>query len=620
MFGNMASFSVSRKEREALPQPEFLPMSREEMDALGWEELDVLLISGDAYVDHPSFGTPLLGRWLVAHGLRTGIIAQPAWEDDGEALRAMGRPRLMVGVSAGAMDSMLAHYTAFRKKRHDDAYTPGGKHGARPNRAVTVYANLARRAFPGIPLIAGGIEASLRRLTHYDFWTDALRRSVLFDARLDLLVCGMGESALLEAAQRLDAHMEKGPLIASDLTRLWADIPGTARIIRQMDMIALLKREPVRLPSHEEQEESPLKFLEATLAHERYSHQAVRPLVLPTGDRAVWMEAPAQPLGTEDLDRLYALPFTRRQHPSYVKPVPAASMIAESITSHRGCAGGCSFCSLALHQGRRIASRSRQSILDEAARIASMDGFKGSISDVGGPSANMWQASCAADPSRCVRPSCLHPDVCPSFTAAQDACVDMLAAVGKTPGVKRVRVASGVRFDLLIADKDALAAYTGRYTGGQLKVAPEHCREHVLDLMRKPGMDSFERFLGGFFRISKAKNKEQYVVPYLMSAFPGCTDDDMRALADWLARRRWTPQQIQCFIPTPGTVATAMYYSSRDVQGRPISVARTDAERLRQHAFIAPEPDKPKTRKKATSTSEKASGAKKTPAPRRTKR
>ena len=245
----MTSFTIRRKVRDPLKQPEFLPMSRAEMTALGWQELDVLLISGDAYVDHPSFGVALLGRWLVAHGLRVGIIAQPAWEGEGESLKVMGRPRLMAGVASGALDSMLAHYTAFRKLRHDDAYTPGGKHGARPNRAVTVYANLVRRVFPGLPVIAGGIEASLRRLTHYDFWTDALRRSVLFDARLDLLVCGMGEQALLEAAQRLDGHLESSPLIASDLPRLWADIPGTARIIRQMDMIAMLKRDPVRLPT-----------------------------------------------------------------------------------------------------------------------------------------------------------------------------------------------------------------------------------------------------------------------------------------------------------------------------------------------------------------------------------
>ncbi len=595
MFGNLSAFTISRRVREPLEQPEFLPMSRVEMDALGWTELDVLLVSGDAYVDHPSFGIALLGRWLVAHGLRTGVIAQPAWEDDGAAIRAMGRPRLLAGVSAGALDSMLAHYTAFRKLRRDDAYTPGGKHGARPNRAVTVYANLVRRAFPGLPLVAGGIEASLRRLTHYDFWTDALRRSVLFDARLDLLICGMGEQALLEAVQRLDAHLEKGALIVSDLPRLWADIPGTARIIRQMDMIGMLKRDPVRLPSHEEQADHPEKFLEATLAHERHSHQAVRPLVQPSGDRAVWLEPPAPPLTEEELDRLYALPFTRRPHPSYSAKIPAAAMIADSITSHRGCAGGCSFCSLALHQGRRIASRSRESLLAEAARLAALPGFSGSVSDVGGPSANMWRARCLGKPETCSRPSCLFPEPCPSFAADQGACVDMLDALAALPGIKHVRVASGIRFDLALADRRALAAYTGRYTGGQLKVAPEHCRETVLRLMRKPGMDAFERFLAAFSRQSKAEGKQQYVVPYLMSAFPGCTDEDMKALAAWLSRRHWAPQQVQCFIPTPGTVATAMFYSGLDVGGKPLSVARSDAERLRQHGFLSPATPKKKT-------------------------
>ena len=583
--------------RTPLAQPAFLPMSRDEMEALGWTELDVLLVSGDAYVDHPSFGVPLLGRWLVAHGLRTGIIAQPRWENDADdavvRMGRMGRPRLFAGVSAGALDSMLAHYTAFRKKRHDDAYTPGGQAGARPNRAVTVYANLVRRAFPGLPLVAGGIEASLRRLTHYDFWTDSLRRSILFDARLDLLVYGMGERALLTAALRLDEALSERTASGSntphpDLARIWDQIPGTARIVRQAELEALRGRDPVVLPSHEEQLESPGKLLEATLSYERHVHQAVRPCVQLAGDRAVWLEPPAPPLSTEDLDRLYALPFSRRPHPSYALKIPAAEMIEASITTHRGCAGGCSFCSLALHQGRRIASRSADSVLDEVKRLASTRGFSGAISDVGGPSANMWRAACRRDPGACERASCLYPAICPAFADDQAACIDLLHAVRAVPGVRHVRVASGVRFDLALRNPKALAAYTGEFTGGQLKVAPEHCRPQVLRLMRKPNMETFERFLAAFTRHSREKNKEQYVVPYLISAFPGCTDADMRALADWLADRRWSPQQVQCFIPTPGTVATAMFYSGLDPEGRPLSVARTDAERLRQHGLLIP--------------------------------
>lgn len=577
--------------RTPLPQPAYLPMSRAEMDRLGWQELDVLLVSGDAYVDHPSFGIPLLGRLLVAHGLRTGIIAQPDWERGPEALTGMGRPRLFAGLSAGALDSMLAHYTAFRKKRHDDAYTPGGQAGARPNRAVTVYANLLRRTFPGLPLVAGGIEASLRRLTHYDFWTDGLRRSILFDARLDLLVCGMGESALLTAAARLDAALaETGvPPGPQELGRIWAGIAGTARLVRQADVPALITgRDPIVLPSHEAQLADPAALLHATLLHERHSHQAARPLMQTCGDRAVWLEPPAPPLPTAALDALYALPFTRRAHPAYTGVIPAATMIAHSITTHRGCAGGCSFCSLALHQGRRIASRSRDSVLDEAGRLAAMPDFSGAISDVGGPSANMWQAYCRLDPTGCTRPSCLHPSVCKGFMANQAECIELLRAVRAVPGVRHVRVASGVRFDLAMREPTALTAYTGEFTGGQLKAAPEHCVDTVLALMRKPKTEIFEVFLEAFARQSRQAHKEQYVVPYLMSAFPGCTDADMRTLAAWLAARNWTPQQVQCFIPTPGTVAAAMFYSGLAPDGAPMYVARSDAERLRQHGLLAP--------------------------------
>ena len=587
----MSSSSYPILTRTPLAQPAFLPMSREDMAAVGWTELDVLLISGDAYVDHPSFGVPLLGRWLVAHGLRVGIVAQPRWEGDASDIARMGRPRLFAGVSAGALDSMLAHYTAFRKKRHDDAYTPGGQAGARPNRAVTVYANLVRRAFPGLPLVAGGIEASLRRLTHYDFWTDSLRRSIVFDARLDLLIYGMAEQALLVAAQRLDAVVSNGEDV--DLSQVWDGIPGTARIVRQAELPGLTERTaaangPVYLPAHEEQLENPGKLLEATLAYERHAHQAIRPCVQRTGDRAVWVEPTAAPLCTDDMDRVYALPFSRRPHPAYTLKIPAAEMIADSLTTHRGCAGGCSFCSLALHQGRRIASRSGASVLREAGVLAATRGFSGAISDVGGPSANMWRANCRRDPAACTLASCLHPTVCAGFSAEQTACIELLRSVRRLPGIRHVRVASGVRFDLALRDPEALAAYTGEFTGGQLKVAPEHCRPSVLRLMRKPGMELFERFLAAFTRHSRAENKAQYVVPYLMSAFPGCTDADMRELSAWLAERRWTPQQVQCFIPTPGTVATAMFYSGLDPEGKPLPVARTDAERLRQHGLLLP--------------------------------
>ena len=579
--------------RTPLPQPPVLPMTRTEMDALHWDELDILLITGDAYVDHPAFGVPLLGRWLVAHGYRTGIAAQPAWKDEQagiEAISGMGRPRLFAGVSAGALDSMLAHYTAFRRKRHDDAYTPGGKAGARPNRAVIVYANFVRRAFPGLPLVAGGIEASLRRITHYDFWSDALRRSLLFDARLDLLFCGMGERAILETARRLDAVAE----LLGDLSvlpagklwpDLWSDIRGTARLVPNEELSLIKSEDYVELPSHETMLKDPLAYLKGSVLLERETHQMRHALVQRNGDRAVLITPPAQPLTEEELDSLYAIPFSRLPHPSYRAPIPATEMIATSITTHRGCGGGCSFCSLALHQGRRIASRSRKSILEEAKRIATMP-HGSSISDVGGPSANMWGARCAFDPAVCRRDSCMYPTICKGFQIDQKACIELLRAVQQTPGVRHVRVASGVRFDLALQDATALAAYAGEFTGGQLKIAPEHCVPEVLALMRKPGMKSFEKFLEAFAAYSRAHGKEQYVIPYLMSAFPGCTDEHMWELHKWLAARHWSPRQVQCFIPTPGTVATAMYYSGYAPDGSPIYVARTDAERRRQHEIL----------------------------------
>ena len=578
-------------------QPRFLPMSRAEMQALGWKELDVLLVNGDAYVDHPAFGPVLLGRWLVAHGFRVGIVAQPRWQSPDDLL-VMGRPRLFVGVSAGALDSMLAHYTAFRKKRHDDAYTPGGKAGARPNRACLVYANLARQAFPGLPVILGGIEASLRRTTHYDFWTDSLRRSILLDAKADLLIYGMGELAMLECARRLaegkSLHGIDGTAwlakvdennVPVDLPEEWLDLPR------------------MQLPSHEAVQAEATELLRLTQMLEQQVHRQNAWAQQMVGDRALVLAPPARPLTTEEMDKIYALPYARAAHPRYREPIPADEMLRTSITSHRGCGGGCSFCSLALHQGRRISSRSQESILAEARKlVAQSRRGQVAISDVGGPTANMWQAHCALDDatsakaepgarpsSRCRRSSCCYPTVCKSFITPQMQHVGLLREVAALPGVRQVRVASGVRADLALNDPEALAAYTGEFTGGQLKVAPEHCAARVLDLMRKPGMEVFEAFLQSFVEQSRLAGREQYVVPYMMSAFPGCTDEDMHELARWLQERHWSPQQTQCFIPTPGSIATAMYYCGRNEHGEEIYVARSDADRLRQHRILMPD-------------------------------
>jgi uncharacterized radical SAM protein YgiQ len=611
-------------------QPPFLPMSREEMRLAGWDELDVLLISGDAYVDHPAFGTAMIGRWLAAHGFRVGVAAQPRWKDREEALadvRAMGRPRLFAGVTSGAVDSMLAHYTAFRKRRRDDAYTPGGLSGARPNRACIVYTGLARQAFPGLPVVLGGVEASLRRASHYDFWDDALRRPLLQESKADLLVYGMGERAVLEVARRAQSLAAAGACRAEtaqggaarlfsggDLARACRDVPGTARMLpgpgaapdpddpenAEQGIPAL------RLPSHEAIQADAALLLRATLLLERHVHAGGRRAVQESGGRILEISPPAAPLGQEEMDRLYGLPFARLPHPAYTRPVPAWEMIRSSITTHRGCGGGCSFCSLALHQGRRISSRSRASILEEAAAIAAgpkggvgaaREGseraprWAGAISDVGGPSANMWQARCTLpEAADCARASCLHPLPCSFFHVRQNSVLRLLRDVASLPGVRHVRVASGLRFDLLLRDNEALQGYIAEFTGGQLKVAPEHSAPEVLRLMRKPPPEIFEQFLAAFAGHCRKSGKERYVVPYLMSAFPGCTEEHMRALAAWLAQKRWRPQQVQCFVPTPGSTATAMFYAGLTPEGEALHVARSDRERLLQHRLLTGEP------------------------------
>ncbi len=551
-------------------QPTFLPMSRQEMHALGWDVLDILLITGDAYVDHPAFGTALLGRMLMANGFRVGICAQPNWQNTND-IEAMGRPRLFAGITAGALDSLLAHYTAFRKKRHDDAYTPGGKCGARPNRASIIYANLARKAFPELPIVLGGIEASLRRISHYDFWSDSLRRSILLDAKAHLLVYGMAELALLDIAKHCE---EKKPL---------THIAGTVWMGHEDDVSG---KNCIQLPDHEALLEHKSLLMQATISLERQVHTGTYAMQK-YDKRALIIAPPAKALNEKQMDELYALPFQRAAHPSYGQSIPAEEMLRTSITSHRGCGGGCSFCSLALHQGRRLSSRSAKSIKNEVRTLGKQKNFSGSISDVGGPTANMWQAHCACK-DICKRESCCHPKVCKFFVTPQKQYVRLLRDIHQMDGIKHVRIASGIRADIAAHEPEAIAAYTCEFTGGQLKIAPEHCVEDVLQYMRKPSVTVFESFLKAFQKQSTKAGREQFVVPYLMSAFPGCTDAHMQELAQWLAKRNWKPKQVQCFIPTPGTIATAMYYTGLDTKGQNIYVARSDAERLRQHRILIP--------------------------------
>ena len=588
---------------------DFLPTTLAERDARGWDALDILLITGDAYVDHPTFGVPLLGRWLLDHGYRVGIVAQPDWTR-ADCLTAMGRPRLWAGVSAGALDSLLAHQTAFRRRRHEDAYTPGGHAGARPDRATLVYANLVRQAFPGLPIVLGGVEASLRRAVHYDWWSDRLRRPLLFDAKAELLVYGMGERAALEISRRLagesgageeaagreeaerepDApgapaeHGARGRRGRTGLDPRLRGIPGTAFLGELTDLPP--DAAVVHLPGHAQIAADPRQLLAATLLLEAQVHQGGRWAVQPVGDRWLLLAPPAPPLTTPELDRLYGLPFTRQAHPGYTLPIPALETVRASVTAHRGCAGGCSFCSLALHQGRQIAARSAASILAEVRQVAAAPGTGGAISDIGGPSANMWAAACRADPARCARRSCLVPRPCPHFAPNQAAYLELLDEAAATPGVGSVRVASGLRHDLLLREPAVARGLVARFVGGQLKLAPEHCAPEVLRGMRKPAFDVFVRFLELFQEVGATQGKRQYVVPYLMSGFPGCGEPEMRELRAWLARRGWEPQQVQCFVPTPGTVATAMWYAGVDEAGRPLAVAREDGARRRQHELL----------------------------------
>ncbi len=553
----------------------FLPMSEKEMASRGWDACDVILVTGDAYVDHPSFGTAAIARWLESYGYQVGVIAQPDWRSADDFMK-LGRPKLFFGVSSGNIDSMLHHYTANRKLRHDDPYSPGGRHGQRPNRACIVYCNRLREAFPGAPLVLGGIEASLRRLAHYDYWDEAVRRSLLLDAKADLLVYGMGERQVLEIARRAKA----GERVAGI-----KDIDGTAAVLgrREWEEFVKTKRPYIELPSYEEVSSSGLFFNKATRAILEQSRPfSGKALVQKHGDHWVLANPPAEPLSTAEMDAVFGLPYERKAHPSYREPVPALETVRWSIVSHRGCYGGCSFCTLYFHQGPVVQSRSIGSIVNEAKLLASHPDFKGTITDIGGPTANMYGTGCGSPSagSSCRRRSCLAPRVCPRLNVDQSPSLKLWRAVARVPGVKRVLVASGVRHDLALRDLRYLRELVQRRTGGHLKVAPEHCAQHVLKLMNKPSIDVFVEFLESFRHLSP---REQYLVPYLISSHPGCTQDDMQELARFLRRYKLRVEQVQDFIPLPMTVSAAMFHTGADpFTEERVFVEKTSAGKLRQ--------------------------------------
>jgi uncharacterized radical SAM protein YgiQ len=563
-----------------MPQPNgFLPMTRAAMAARGWDELDVLLITGDAYVDHPSFGAALIGRVLEAEGLRVGIIAQPDWQTPA-AIQAMGRPRLMVGVTAGNLDSMLSNYTAARHKRKQDVYSAGGEPGRRPNHAAVVYSQLARRAFPGLPVILGGMEASMRRVAHYDYWEDKLRPSILTDSKADLLVYGMGERAVRLICRRLrDGNPDLG------------GIPGTARLLGAKASAALDPAGCVVLPSWEELQADVRLIWQLTRVTEaQQTPYSGRRLIQRHGDRAVWIEPPAMPVDGAELDALYEYPYQRQAHPSYREPVPGFATIKDSVIVSRGCAGGCTFCGLGLHQGKFLSSRSVDSVLKEVRKLTELPTFRGTVSDLGGPTANLYGARNGHVEAchHCHRPSCLWPSICPHFEIDGEPGLEMLRGARETPGVKHVFVQSGIRMDVAVRTPEYMKELVTHHVSGHMKVAPEHLHPDVLRRMRKPAGD-FPAFMEKFHELSAAAGKEQYLVPYFISSFPGCTEKEMGVVEDFLKQQRWNLQQVQDFIPLPMTSAAAMYVSGLDINtGKPIPVVRNAGQRERQKRMLRP--------------------------------
>jgi uncharacterized radical SAM protein YgiQ len=571
------------------PVEAFLPTTPDEMRGRGWDRPDVLFVTGDAYIDHPSFAMAILGRCLEQAGFRVALLCQPDWRS-AEAFRAFGAPRLFFAVSAGNMDSMLNHYTANRKRRNADAYSPGGQIGLRPDRASNVYAQRCREAFRGVPVILGGVEASLRRIAHYDYWSDKVWPSWLVTSKADLLVYGMGEQPILEIARRLDA--------GEDLRAL-RDMRSVAYLLGASEALAehsFGAGETIALPSLEAVRGSLEQFAIATRDFQRETNPLnARRLVQRHGARTVVINPPALPLDESEMDRIYDLPYTREPHPRYREPIPSWQTIKDSVQIMRGCFGGCTFCSITMHQGRTIQSRSQGSVLREVEALTRRPGWTGHVSDLGGPTANMYRMRCSRPEVEavCRRPSCIHPTVCKLLDTDHGPTIELMRRARELPGVKRVNIASGIRMDLARESPEYLDELARHHVGGHLKVAPEHTSERVLRRMKKPGQRSFEEFAERFREASRRAGREQYLVPYFIASHPGCEVEDMIELAVFLKRNGYRPRQVQDFIPGPMDVATCMYYTGLEPQTlKPVPVARRLREREVQRAllqFFAPE-------------------------------
>ena len=603
-----------------------LPMSRDEMDDLGWDSCDVIIVTGDAYVDHPSFGMAIIGRLLESQGFRVGIISQPDWKS-ADDFCALGKPNLFYGIAAGNMDSMVNHYTAERKPRSDDAYTAGAKAGKRPNRATVVYAQRAREAYKGVPIIIGGIEASLRRIAQYDYWSEKVRRSILPDSKADMLLFGNAERAIVELAHRLAAgehiseitdirgtgfmrqgipegwtlidstdldevgsieHPDANPYIDTTQTpaceknsdekvaaQIDADKETEARLNSGATQIIQFHQRPkkmdrtktvIRLPSHNQVVESKVLYAHASrVFHLETNPGNARAMVQMHGKRDVWLNPPPQPLSMSEFDKLFEQPYTRKPHPSYGDlKIPAYDMIRFSVNIMRGCFGGCTFCSITEHEGRIIQSRSEDSVIKEIEAIRdNVPGFTGNISDLGGPTANMYRLSCKSHKieESCRRLSCVYPGICENLNTDHKPLTKLYRRARKVEGVKRVFIASGLRYDLAVTDPEYVKELVTHHVGGRLKIAPEHTEETTLSKMMKPGIGSYNKFKELFEKYSNEAGKEQYLIPYFISSHPGTTNEDMLNLAIWLKENKFKPDQVQGFIPTPMALASAMYHS-----------------------------------------------------------
>jgi uncharacterized radical SAM protein YgiQ len=580
----------------------FLPMSRAEMEALGWDECDIVLVTGDAYIDHPSFGMALVGRLLEAQGFRVGIIAQPDWTS-AEDFRRLGKPKLFFGITAGNMDSMVNRYTADRKIRSDDAYTPHAAPDKRPDHAVTVYAQRAREAFAGVPVVIGGIEASLRRIAHYDYWSDTVRRSALADSKADLLLFGNAERALVELSHRL----AKGTAIA-DIRDLrgtafmtaagWTPAPDWQEVGAGETAIKVERAKAcLRLPAYEQVKADPVLYAQASRTFHLESNPGnARALVQKHGNRDLWLNPPPLPLTTAEMDHVFGLPYARAPHPSYGDAkIPAWEMIRFSINIMRGCFGGCTFCSITEHEGRIIQSRSEASILHEIEEIRDKTpGFTGVISDLGGPTANMYRMACkdAAIEAACRRLSCVYPDICPNMNTDHSALIHLYRSARAVRGIKRILIGSGLRYDLAVRSPEYVQELVAHHVGGYLKIAPEHTEEGPLSKMMKPGMGAYDKFKRMFEAASKAAGKEQYLIPYFIAAHPGTTDTDMLELALWLKRNGFRLDQVQTFLPTPLAIATGMWHTGKNplkrvsASSEDVAVVRGERQRKLQKAFL----------------------------------